>query len=205
MTTDYYSVLGVAQNATEKQIRARFLELARERHPDRYRGPDKDKIEAEFQEITQAFNVLTDANRRRELDRRLSRPGEDEGGSSKEAARVYVSRGLQSLRAGEVAQAIQNLERATEEDPTYGKAWYQLGRAYSKRPGGRAKARATLAKACDVEPMNAVFLREAGKAFDAGEMYAEAAKFYKKALDWGGEDAETRAAFEAAVRSARSN
>ena len=38
MSDNYYTILGLPQNATSKQIRERFLELARERHPDRYRG-----------------------------------------------------------------------------------------------------------------------------------------------------------------------
>jgi len=204
MARDYYVLLGVAQNATEKQIRARFLELARERHPDRFQGAEKDKAEEEFQEITQAFNVLTDPERRRELDAQLSRPSAEAGGSFKEAARVYASRGMEALRSGDLTQAIKNLERATQEDPSFARGWYQLGQAFLKRPGGRAKARAALARACELEPMNAAFLKEAGKAFSGGGMHAEAAKFFKEALDWGGEDADTRTAFEAALRSARS-
>ncbi len=204
MAKDYYAVLGVAQNSTEKQIRQRFLELARERHPDRFRGDDKDRAESEFQEITQAFNVLTDRDRRRQLDLELTRPSQTQQGSSEEAAKVYVTRGLEALRANDVNQAIQSLERATREDPDSGKAWYHLGLASQKRPGGSGRARAALAKACELEPMNAAYLKEAAKAFDEGGMYAEAAKLYKEALDWGGEDAELRAAFQTALRLAKS-
>ena len=204
MAKDYYAVLGVAQNSTEKQIRQRFLELAREKHPDRVRGPEKAKAEEVFQEITQAFNLLKDPVRRRMLDSELASPSMTQRGSSEEAARVYISRGLESLRTGDVSGALENLEQATREDPDSGKAWYSLGVASQKRPGGMGRARASLVKACELEPMNAVYLEEAAKAFDQSKMYPEAAKFYKEALDWGGEKEEIRAAFETALGLAKS-
>lgn len=204
MAKDYYAVLGVAQNSTDKQIRRRFLELAREKHPDRVQGPEKAKAEERFQEITEAFNLLRDRERRRLLDSELARPSMTQQGSSQEAARVFISRGLESLRGGDVSGAIENLEQATREDPDSGKAWYSLGMASQKRPGGLGRARASLVKACELEPMNAVYLEEAARAFDQSEMYAEAAKFYKEALDWGGENADIRAAFETALGLAKS-
>ena len=39
MKINYYEVLGVERSATEQEIRDRFRRLAREQHPDRYRGP----------------------------------------------------------------------------------------------------------------------------------------------------------------------
>ena len=204
MAKDYYAVLGVAQNATEKQIRSRFLELARERHPDRFQGDEKSRAESEFQEITQAFNILTDRDRRRQLDIELVRPSLAQQGSTQEAARVYLSRGLEALRAKQWQQAFELLERATTEDPENGKAWFHLGQACQKLPGGKARGRVAFAKARELEPMNASYLEEAARAFDSGGMYAEAAKLYKEALDWGGEDEGLRAAFQTALRLAKS-
>lgn len=204
MARDYYAILGVAQNSTEKQIRQRFLELAREKHPDRVRGPEKAKAEEEFQNITEAFNVLTDRERRKLLDSELSKPHLTSQGTAEEAARVYIARGLEALRARDVSRAIENLERATQEDAGNASAWYHLGQACQKRPGGMGRARISLAKACELEPMNAKYLKAAAGVFESGGMYAEAAKFYKEALDWGGEDAEVRAAFQTALRLAKS-
>ena len=41
MARDFYTVLAVPRNATEEQIRQRFRELARTRHPDRFQGAEK--------------------------------------------------------------------------------------------------------------------------------------------------------------------
>jgi curved DNA-binding protein CbpA len=45
MPADFYSVLGVPRNATTEQIKERFLQLTREKHPDRFPGAEKQKAE----------------------------------------------------------------------------------------------------------------------------------------------------------------
>ena len=57
MKVNYYEVLGVDRTASEQQIRDRFRTLARENHPDRYRGADKAAVERKFQTLTEAVNV----------------------------------------------------------------------------------------------------------------------------------------------------
>ena len=52
MGKDYYVILGAARNASKEQIRVRFRQLARERHPDRFQGVERQKAELDFQEIT---------------------------------------------------------------------------------------------------------------------------------------------------------
>ena len=74
MAKDYYVILGAARNASREQIRDRFRQLARERHPDRFQGAARQQAELDFQDITEAFNVLLDADRRRQHDLELARP-----------------------------------------------------------------------------------------------------------------------------------
>ncbi|XP_047431367.1 dnaJ homolog subfamily B member 9-like [Mugil cephalus] len=62
---DYYEVLGVPRDATERQIKKAFHKLALKYHPDRNKGPD---AEAKFREIAEAYEVLSDDKRRREYD-----------------------------------------------------------------------------------------------------------------------------------------
>ena len=45
MARDLYAVLAVPRNATEEQIRQRFRETARLRHPDRFQGAEKETAE----------------------------------------------------------------------------------------------------------------------------------------------------------------
>src|SRR5450432_1759933 len=64
---DYYKILGVGKNASEAEIKKAYRKLARQYHPDRNSG-DK-KAEERFKEISQANDVLSDPEKRKEYDR----------------------------------------------------------------------------------------------------------------------------------------
>jgi molecular chaperone DnaJ len=62
---DYYEILGIARSATEDEVRGAFRKLAFKYHPDRNSNPE---AEAQFKEINEAYEVLSDQQRRREYD-----------------------------------------------------------------------------------------------------------------------------------------
>ncbi|XP_011841740.1 PREDICTED: dnaJ homolog subfamily B member 9 isoform X1 [Mandrillus leucophaeus] len=61
----YYDILGVPKSASERQIKKAFHKLAMKYHPDKNKSPD---AEAKFREIAEAYETLSDANRRKEYD-----------------------------------------------------------------------------------------------------------------------------------------
>ena len=63
---DYYTLLGVARNASEEDIRRAFRRKAMEFHPDRNKNPD---AEEKFKEINEAYQVLSDSKKRAQYDR----------------------------------------------------------------------------------------------------------------------------------------
>jgi curved DNA-binding protein len=63
---DYYKILGVNKNATDKEIKAAFRKLARKHHPDA--NPDDPKSEDRFKEINEAYEVLGDSEKRVKYD-----------------------------------------------------------------------------------------------------------------------------------------
>ena len=63
---DYYSTLGVAKTATEKEIKQTFRKLARKHHPDV--NPGDKTAEAKFKEINEAYEVLGDPAKRKKYD-----------------------------------------------------------------------------------------------------------------------------------------
>lgn len=65
----YYDELGVSENASQEEIRRAFKKLAREHHPDR--NPDKPEAEERFKAIGQAFEVLSDPEKRAQYDMSL--------------------------------------------------------------------------------------------------------------------------------------
>ena len=62
---DYYEVLGVQSGATKEQIKSAYRKLALEFHPDRNKSPE---AEARFKEISEAYAVLSDDEKRRQYD-----------------------------------------------------------------------------------------------------------------------------------------
>jgi curved DNA-binding protein len=63
---DYYSTLGVAKTATEKEIKQAYRKLARKHHPDV--NPKDKSAESKFKEINEAYEVLGDPDKRKKYD-----------------------------------------------------------------------------------------------------------------------------------------
>jgi len=63
---DYYEVLGVSKNASEADIKRAYRRMAMKYHPDK--NPDDKEAEAKFKECAEAYEVLSDADKRKRYD-----------------------------------------------------------------------------------------------------------------------------------------
>ena len=85
---DYYEALGVPRTATEKEIKSAYRKLARQHHPDLHQGDAKKAAEEKFKTINEAYEVLSDPEKRTKYDRlgmnwqagQDFQPGPDMGG-----------------------------------------------------------------------------------------------------------------------------
>jgi len=124
---NYYSQLGVAQNATIPEIKRAYREGAKKFHPDR--NPDNPKAEEKFKEIQDAYNVLSDDYKRMVYDREYSewlfsrqqqhQHHREQNEQQSSAQRFFDSRFWQnvSTMAGNVARsAINHLDQELYEE-----------------------------------------------------------------------------------------
>src|SRR6202044_784396 len=86
---DYYQVLGVARGADLKDIKSAYRKLARKYHPDV--NPNDKVAESKFKEVSEAYDVLSDPEKRKLYDQygshweqagNISQQGGDMGGTS---------------------------------------------------------------------------------------------------------------------------
>ncbi len=64
---DYYDILGISKTASQENIKSAYRKLAIKYHPDKNRGDEK--AEEKFKQATEAYEVLSDANKRASYDR----------------------------------------------------------------------------------------------------------------------------------------
>ena len=63
---DYYEVLGLQKDASEDEIKKAFRQLAKKYHPDL--NPGDKEAEAKFKEVNEAYEVLSDKEKRQRYD-----------------------------------------------------------------------------------------------------------------------------------------
>lgn len=191
---DYYGLLGVARDASEAEIRERFRTLAREAHPDRAPAAKKAEAEGKFQDLTEAVNVLTSAERRKAYDFDLAAAA----GMSEDAdmvAQNYLGQGIAAYKDRKFAEAAGNFQLAVGRNPRDVKAQHYLGLA-SARAGDVRSAVKAIESALAIEPHNGALLKDAGAIFRQAGLLLKAEKAYQEAIRWDPAAAEARKALE---------
>lgn len=200
---NHYEVLGVARSATEEEIRKRFRELARERHPDRFTSWRKTRAEMEFQVLTEAYNVLMNKDRRSAHDFDLDNKVVSET-DPKAIAVAYFEKGIDEYREGRFDSALSNFELAVHHDPESAKIQHHFALAAVRFPQKLRQAVAAAEKAIQLDPRNPTFQKDAGMVFRQAGLWARAEKCYLEAMRWMPDSTEVRRGLED-VRAHRSS
>lgn len=84
MSKDLYDILGVDKNASEDEIKKSYRKLALKYHPDKWADKpknDQKKAEDKFKEVTEAYSILSDKEKRQQYDMFGTTDGSSNGGS----------------------------------------------------------------------------------------------------------------------------
>jgi len=105
---DYYKTLGVGEDATAKEITKAYRKLARELHPDK--NPGDDAAEERFKEVSAAYDVLGDQERRTEYDevRRMG-PMAGAGGMGAPGGRGGFTFNMGDMQDGGLGDILGNM------------------------------------------------------------------------------------------------
>jgi curved DNA-binding protein CbpA len=184
MKVNYYEILGVERSANDQEIRDRFRKLARENHPDRYRGDDKADAERKFQTLTEAVNVLTNPEKRRQHDDQLT------GGTGRgvadfaQVAKAYLNKGVKAFKDGDMSAAYENFDMAVKHNPQDAKAFHYLALTASRIPAYTRQAVQAIESAVQREPMNPLYLKDAGMLCKRAGLLAKAERYFEETLKW---------------------
>ena len=184
MKINYYEVLGVQRSASEQEIRERFRKLVRENHPDRYVGTDKAGAERKFQALTEAVNVLTNPARRKQHDAELSAGISKTSADFGQVAKVYMAKGVKAFKEGDVRAAYENFDMAVKHNPNDAKSFHYLALAASRIPAYARQAVQAIETAVQREPVNPVYLKDAGLICKRAGLVAKAERYLSEALKW---------------------
>ena len=181
--TNYYEILGVSRDATEEAIKGRFRALARDAHPDRFTDSAK-KAEAEsrFQVLTEAMNVLTNAQRRKAHDFDLDKT---QGGAAFDPAAIaktYLAMGVKAYRDGDLATAFKQFDLSVHHWKKDAKALHYLALVCSRIPGKARRGVDAVEAALKLDPENGAVHREASRLYLQVGLRTKAERHLQEAL-----------------------
>ena len=182
---NYYDLLQVSKEASHDEIANSFRRLIKQYHPDRFSTQEeKSEAEKKFSEITAAFNVLKDPEKRRTYNHTLNDDTDVIGHEdTKGQALQYFKNGLYQLNTKEdVRMAEEFFRKAAHMDKDNARYLYYLGLAQSQLPTKKREAVANLEKASALDPFSAVYRAAIGKVYLDSGMKTRAVKYFEKAL-----------------------
>ena len=194
MKVNYYEILGVERSASEQDIRERFRKLARDSHPDRYRGTDKAEAERKFQTLTEAVNVLTNPEKRRQHDAEVGVSGSKMTSDPAQVAKAYMAKGVKAFKEKNIPEAYEAFDMATKHNPADAKAWHSLALVAARIPSQMRQAVQAIETAVQRDAMNATYLKDAGLLCKKAGLNAKAERYLEEALKWDRENIDIQTA-----------
>ncbi|MDH4211419.1 MAG: DnaJ domain-containing protein [candidate division WOR-3 bacterium] len=181
---NYYSILGIMQNATPGEIKRAYLGLVQKYHPDRFADArEKQKAHEIFSRVTAAYRTLSDEKLRAKYDQSLTKYTTDADEAKEIQAQNLFNRAVEHINNGEPWPALNLLKTAYSYDmrPLY-LSYLGLAQVYTKR--NQSDGFKKLEHALKKELFNPTMHYNIGLAFEFVGKTKEALRSYKQVLTW---------------------
>lgn len=113
---DYYEILAVPRNASQQDIKTAYYEKAKVHHPDTNKSSTGS---LRFQEISEAYEILGDINKRRAYDSTTGIRGTHFNRTNNEPDPVYRARPAQNISMSHIHQVYRALNKEEKEEPVF--------------------------------------------------------------------------------------
>jgi len=193
---DYFDILGVSHRATTQQIKKAYFSLSKLYHPDRYAESQfadmKPKLQALFESVNEAYEVLSDKDKRDQYNLDLAsgikkygqeeRQVPDKKESIKSAATFQFNEGMKQFRVQNFWGAEEAFRGAVRLDPSKAEYIFYQGLAVSHLPRRSHEAEECFVKAIRLAPANIEYQLELGNFFAKLGLKEKALQLYQNAL-----------------------
>ncbi len=184
---NYYKALQVTQDASLDDIKKSYFRLARKFHPDLF-GRDlpseiTQKIDNVFDQITKAYQTLTDETKRSEYDDQLKTPpAEDKRRNLTKEAETRFRQGKFLFNQARYDEALVFLEQAVRLSKDRASYFLLLAMTQEKLYAYRKEAEKNYLRAIKLEPWNAESYAGLGLLYKREGLHIKARKQFEKAL-----------------------
>ena len=189
-TQGHYEVLGVGEKASADEIKKKYFDLAKLWHTDRYGKLDlgeeaKLQLESLFGKVSDAFNTLSDPQKRSDYDAIMDRKKKGLPTDVSEIMRAESAfkRGDALLTRGEFQGALKELTLAKEINPGEAEFWAMYGLALYSAEHKAVEAIAAVHKAIEIQPQLARAFECLGRIHKAEGENQKARNNFQKCLE----------------------
>ncbi len=183
---NYYQILDVGDNASQEDVKKSYFRLARKFHPDLFSrdlpSETVQKIDVVFDQITKAYQTLSDERRKGEYDEQLKSPRTDDRKNLAKEAEKRFRQGKTLFDQSRYEEALVFLEQAVRLSQDKARYFILLGMTQTKLPIYRKEAEKNFIRATKLEPWNAEAFVGLGVLYKKEGLHLRAKKQFERAL-----------------------
>lgn len=194
-------ILQIVEDSDSEEVKRNYYRLVKEFHPDLlYNSPDealKKKMNAVFDAVTKAFNLLKDDTKRKDFFNSLGRLRKEEDTDAALLEEQFM-RGIEEFKNGNFWGASELFRLVTRRSPKNTRAWSYLSLALSKMPNRLKEAEEAILEAIRLDPFNSEHLSNLGLLYLKAGLKKRAEHQFLKALRLDPDNAKARKGLEQA-------